>query len=69
MLFKDVPLRATGALLLYIAYGDSALLVLNRTSLNSVNTLLAVSRPYVCVKCLSKMGGGTGVGRGGGGGG
>ena len=33
-LFKDVPLRTRRALSLYKVYGDSALLVLNRTSLN-----------------------------------
>ena len=46
MLFKDVPLRTRMALSLYKVYGDSALLLLNRTSLNSVNALLALSRQY-----------------------
>ena len=42
MLFTDVPLRTRRALSLYKVYGNSALLVLNGTSLNSDNTLLAV---------------------------
>ena len=42
-MFKDVPLRTRRALLLYRVYGDSALVVLNLTSLNSVNALLALS--------------------------
>ena len=48
MQIKDVPLslRARRAFLLYKVYGDSALLVLNGTSLNSVNTLLALSWQY-----------------------
>ena len=44
MLFKDVPLRTRRGLLLYKVYGDSALLVLNGTSLNSISALLALSR-------------------------
>ena len=41
----DVPLRTRRVLLLtYKVYGDSAILVLNSTSLNSVNALLALSR-------------------------
>ena len=40
--FKDVPLR-TRALLLYKVYGDSALLVLNGTSLIYNNALLALN--------------------------
>ena len=44
MLFKDVPLRTRRALLLYKVYCDSALLVLNGTSLDSVNALLALNR-------------------------
>ena len=36
-LFNDVPLRTRRALLLYRVYGDSALLVLNGTLLNSIN--------------------------------
>ena len=35
-IFKDVLLRTRRALVLYNVYGDSALLVLNRTSLNLV---------------------------------
>ena len=46
MLFKDVLLRTRRALLLYIVYGDSPLLALNGTSLNSVNALLAPSWRY-----------------------
>ena len=37
MLFNDVPLRTRRALSSYTSYSDSTLLVLNRTSLNSVN--------------------------------
>ena len=44
MLFKDVSLRTVRALALYQVYGDSALLVLNGTSLNSINALLTLSR-------------------------
>ena len=40
--FKDVPLRTRRALLLYKVYGDSALLVLNGTSLICNNALLAL---------------------------
>ena len=47
MQFKDVPLRTRRALFLYNAYGDSALLVLNGSSLNSVTALLALSRRIV----------------------
>ena len=36
MLFKDVPLRTRRALSLYKVYGDSALLVLCGTLLNSI---------------------------------
>ena len=42
--FKDVPLRTRRALSLHIVYGVRTVLVLNRTSLNSVNALLALSR-------------------------
>ena len=45
-IYKDVPLRTRRALSLYKFYGDSALLVLNRTLLNSVNALLALSWHY-----------------------
>ena len=41
--FKDVLLRTRRALLLYNVYGDSILLVLNRTSLNSNSTFLALT--------------------------
>ena len=44
MLFKDVLLRTRRALSLYKVYGDSALLLLKGTLLNSVNALLALSR-------------------------
>ena len=42
----DHQLRARRALLLYKVYGNSALLLLNRTSLNSVNAHLVPSRRY-----------------------
>ena len=42
-IFKDVPFRTRKALSLYKVYGDSALLVLNRTSLNSASTLLTLN--------------------------
>ena len=44
MLFKDAPFRTRRVLLLYKVYGDSALLVLNWTSLSSINALLALSQ-------------------------
>ena len=40
---NNVLLRARKVLLLYKVYGDSALLVLNETSLNSFNALLVVN--------------------------
>ena len=43
-LFKDVLLRNRRALSLYYVYGDSALLVLNRTSLNSDSALLVLNK-------------------------
>ena len=43
MLFNNVPLRTRRALLLYTFYSDSPLLVLNGTSLSSVNALLALN--------------------------
>ena len=46
MLFKDDPLRTRRVLSLYKAYNDSALLVLNGTSLNSINDLLALSKQF-----------------------
>ena len=42
MLVKDVPLRTRRVVSLYKVYGDIALLVLNRTLLNSFHTLLAL---------------------------
>ena len=42
-IFKDVPLRTRRALWLYNIYGDSALLVLNGTSLNGDSALLALN--------------------------
>ena len=62
MLFKDVLLRTRRALSLYILYGDSGLLNLNGTSLNSVNALLvlsvnallALSRKYILLSPLSQ---------------
>ena len=44
--FSDVLLKTRRAILLYKVYGDSALLVLNGTSLNSVNALLVLSWQY-----------------------
>ena len=41
-----VPLRTRRALSLYKVYGDSAVLVLKETSLNSVNALLVFSWQY-----------------------
>ena len=48
--FKDVPLRTRRALSLYKVFGDSALLVLNGTSLNSDSTLLILNWQYVLWK-------------------
>ena len=45
-LFNNVPLRSRRPLLLHKVYGDNALLVLNETSLNSINALLVVSQRY-----------------------
>ena len=45
MMFKDENQKA---LSLYKVYGNSALLVLNGTSLNSVNAFLALSQRYTC---------------------
>ena len=53
-LLHDVPLRTRRALSLCKVYGDSALLVLNGTLLNSVNALLAFSRRYIHV-CSEDM--------------
>ena len=44
---KDDPLRARRALSLYKVYGSSALLVLNGTSLNCSNALLALNWRFV----------------------
>ena len=41
--FTNVPLRTRRALLLYNVYGDSALLVLNETLLNSISALVALN--------------------------
>ena len=46
-LFNDLPLRIRWALLLYKVYGDSTLLVLKLTSLNSVNALLVLSIQFI----------------------
>ena len=57
-IFKDVPLWTRRALLLYYhACGNSALLVLNRTSLNSDSALLALNWWSVVEGCYqySKM--------------
>ena len=53
MLFKDVPLKTRRVLLLYNVYWESALLVLSKTLLNSVNALLALSWRYVFVVVCS----------------
>ena len=42
-MLKDVPLRTKRALLLYNVYGDSTLLVLNGTPLNSDSALLVLN--------------------------
>ena len=47
MLFKDVPLRTRRVLSLCKVCGDSALLVLNGTLLNSINALLALGKRYM----------------------
>ena len=47
MLLKDVLLRTRRVLSLYRVNGDSVLLVLNGTSLNSVIALLALGRPLI----------------------
>ena len=51
-LYKDGPLsmlRTKRALSIYKVYGDNAFLVLNGTSLNSVNAILALSRRYLLI--------------------
>ena len=57
MQFKDVPLRTRRVLSLYKLYGDSALLVLNGTVMNRINTLLALSRQYIVwvMSCLFRV--------------
>ena len=55
VMFKDAPLRTRRALSLYKVYGDSALLVLSGTSLNSVNALLALSRRYILWALLEPL--------------
>ena len=45
--FSDVPLRTRRGLSLYKVYGDSTLLVLSRTPLNSINALLVPSWWYL----------------------
>ena len=44
MMLKDVALRTKRGLSMYKVYGDSTLLVLNGTPLNSVNAILALSQ-------------------------
>ena len=51
-IFKDPPLRTRRALLLYKVEGDSALLVLNETSLNSDSALLALNWQYMYMQWL-----------------
>ena len=46
-ILKEVPLRTRRVLSLYKVCGDSALLVLNGTSSNSDNTLLALNWRYI----------------------
>ena len=46
-IFKDVPLRTRRVLLPYTFYSNSALLVLNRTSLDIDSSLLAFNWQYV----------------------
>ena len=46
MLGKDVSLRTRRALLLYKVFGDSTLLDLNGTSLNSISALLDLNWRY-----------------------
>ena len=63
MKFKDVLLRTRRVLSLYKVYGDIALLVLNGTSLNIINALLALSRRlHLMVWCAWGGGGGEGWG-------
>ena len=51
-LFNNILLRTRRALSMYKVYGDSALLVLNGTLLNSVNALLVLSQGYTCMHIL-----------------
>ena len=52
-IFKDVPLRTRRALSLYKVYGNSALLVLNRTSLNIIVTApFWLSPDDVIIDCI-----------------
>ena len=55
MMFKDVRLRTRRVMSLYSLWriGDSALLVLNRTSLNSINVLLTLSWRYWFIDLVS----------------
>ena len=46
MLFNYVPLTTRQVLLLYKVYGDSALLLLNGTSLNNINAHLVLNGHY-----------------------
>ena len=48
-LFNDVPLRTRRALLPYSLYSDNILLVLNETSLNNINALLALNQRCIIV--------------------
>ena len=61
-IFNDVPLRTRRVLLLYRAYGDSTLLVLNGTSLNCNNALLALNWWYVVISWGGGGGGGEIIG-------
>ena len=52
---KDVPLRTRRALSPYTLYSNSALLVLNRTSLKCNNALLALNWRYAAFTLSMKM--------------
>ena len=53
-MYTRFQLRARRALILYKVYGDSTLLVLNETLLNSINALLALNQPIGIVIMLFK---------------
>ena len=45
-IFDDILLKARRGLRLHMVYGDSTLLVLNRTLVNSANALMVLNRKY-----------------------